>query len=98
MIKKKAARGSDKVKVTFILPGDHPYGAAAVVGDFNDWDKSVHPLTRRSNKTYSTTIELPKGEQFAFRYLANGEVWFNDTEADGYEPNGYGGENGIIQT
>jgi len=39
MIKKVNKRDSNQVKVTFVLPDDHPHGGdLSVAGDFNDWD------------------------------------------------------------
>lgn len=98
MIRKKKIKDSDQVRVTFILPGDHPYGEVAVVGDFNDWDPSANPFVRRSNQTYSTAAVLDAGERYAFRYLCEDGSWVNDEAADDYEPNDFGDTNGVVVT
>jgi len=92
MISRQGKRNSNEVRVTFALPADTPNAEATVVGEFNHWDKTAHPLKKRSNGTYSVAIELTKGKRYAFRYYnAAQNVWFNDPEADAYE-----GDNGII--
>ena len=99
MIKKVNKRDSDQVKVTFVLPGDHPYGEeVSVVGDFNDWTAGEHTFVRRSNQTYSTNVMLEEGNRYAFRYYSEDEGWINEEEADDFEPNDYGATNCIVET
>ena len=99
MIKKVNKRDSDQVKVTFVLPDDHPYGEeVSVVGDFNDWTAGEHTFVRRSNQTYSTNVMLEEGNRYAFRYYSEDEGWINDEEADDFEPNEYGATNCIVET
>ena len=45
MIRKKPQKGTNQVKVTFVLPGDHPYGAVSAVGDFNDWTPGANSFS-----------------------------------------------------
>jgi 1,4-alpha-glucan branching enzyme len=98
MIRKQSVRGSDRLRVTFSLPENHGHGKASVVGDFNGWDPTAHPFVRRSNKTYSVTVELETGRQYAFRYLCEDGCWINDDRADGYIPNGFGTDNSLLTT
>jgi len=95
VIRQVPIKGSDKVKVSFILPksGDK----VSVVGDFNGWDPLVHPLRARSNGTRSVIVTLPAGRRFAFRYLGEDGRWHDD-ETAAFEPNGIGGLNCVIQT
>jgi hypothetical protein len=86
MITKKRHRDGT-TKVTFALPdGGTP---VSVVADFNDWDPYLHPLKKRSNGVRSVAVMLPAGTTVRFRYLSAGE-FFDDPDADGTEPNGYG--------
>jgi 1,4-alpha-glucan branching enzyme len=90
--------GEQLVKVTFSLPDRGE--PVAVVADFNDWDPSVHPMRRRSNGTRSVAVVLAAGSTIRFRYHADrGEwsEWFDDPEADGYEPNGFGQSHAVLQ-
>jgi 1,4-alpha-glucan branching enzyme len=77
----------DRVKVTFVLPGDHNHGPTSVVGDFNNWDPLAHPFKKRSNNTYSVAAELPRGTQVAFRYLSGDGRWSNEPDAAQDGPN-----------
>ena len=78
MIKTTKPSGDGMVKVTFSLPAGEPAGTVSVVGDFNDWDPSAHPLRARSNQTRSVSVSVPAGSTLRFRYLAEGGMWFDD--------------------
>jgi 1,4-alpha-glucan branching enzyme len=98
VIKQTPVKGSDKVKVNFVLPKDSVTGKVSVVGDFNGWDPLVHPLRPRSNGTRSVTVTLPIRMRFAFRYLDETGRWLDDEAAHAYEDNGVGGVNGVVNT
>lgn len=99
MIKKVNKRNSDRVKVTFVLPDDHPYGEnVSVVGDFNDWTPGEHRFVRRSNQTYSTNVTLSENDRYDFRYYSEEAGWVNDDEADDYVPNEFGATNCVVET
>ena len=98
MIKQAPVKGSDDVKVSFVLPLDAARGAVSVVGDFNGWDPRAHPLRRRSNGTRSVSVPLPAGRRYAFRYLSEHGEWLNDDGAHDAEPNGVGGLNSVVRT
>ena len=83
MIKKRNIKKTGLVKVTFALPQDQVETAVSVVGDFNNWDPLANPMTKRSNKTFSATVDLEPGKTYTFRYLADGGQWLNDDDADG---------------
>jgi len=97
MLKKKKLSGKNEVKVTFVLPADHPHKDASVVGEFNDWDPSANKLIKRNNNTYSTAVILEKGKSYAFRYYAPDGSWFNDEAADDYIQNEHGSVNCVVQ-
>jgi 1,4-alpha-glucan branching enzyme len=98
VIKQSPIKGKDQVKVSFILPGDAVTGRVSVVGDFNDWDPTVHPLRARSNGTRSVAVTLPAQRRFAFRYLDEAGRWLDDDAAHDYEENGVGGVNSVVAT
>lgn len=95
MISKQQRGPGAQVKVTFTLPTADSDGQVSVVGDFNDWDPYAAPL--RAGKTkHSTSLTLPSGRRYAFRYLDGHGNWFNDADADDLIPNSYGGQDGVI--
>lgn len=99
MIKKVDHQDEGRVKVTFVLPENHPFGEeVSVVGDFNDWQPGENRFVRRSNQTYSTNVELPKNARFSFRYYSEEEGWIDEDDADDFEPNEFGSRNCVIET
>jgi hypothetical protein len=62
-----------------------------VVGEFNAWDPGADPFTEDG----TATVQIPLGRH-RFRYLTGDGAWFNDPQADDYEPNEHGGEDGIL--
>jgi 1,4-alpha-glucan branching enzyme len=99
MITKRAGSRAGRVAVTFQLPESIWAESVHLVGDFNDWNRRSHPLTRsRDDATWQITLELDQGKSYQFRYLVNGADWQNDWNADRYVPNPYGGENSVLDT
>jgi len=94
MLRRRNVKDTNKVKISFSLPEDHPHaGDAYVAGTFNGWDPRADRLIHRSNQTYSAVVALDKGERYAYRYVSGDGGWFNAGDADEYE-----GENGILLT
>ncbi len=98
MIRKEKIVRSKNLKVTFTLSKDHPHAPLAVVGDFNSWDASAHPLKRRRDGTHSASVTLKSGQRYEFRYMCERGQWCNDEAADGYTPNAFGSDNCVILT
>ena len=72
--------------VTFWLPRDAAPEAAQVVlvGSFNDWGLDRHPMKRLGNGDFSLDLELPAGQEHAFRFVVDGVRWENAWNADKY--------------
>ena len=97
MIKRMFSTDADKITVRFELPPAIQADTAHLVGEFNDWNETSHPMTRDNhNNTWHITIELERGKAYQFRYLVNGREWHNDWDADKYEPNPFGGTNSVV--
>ncbi|MFN8051547.1 MAG: isoamylase early set domain-containing protein [Acidimicrobiales bacterium] len=96
MIRRTRTPGSNNVKVSFSLSLEDAPGAVSVVGDFNDWTPTVHPMRKRTNGTRSAVVELPAGEPVQFKYLGEDGQWFTDPDADGYSVNEWGELNARI--
>ncbi len=99
-IKKQFLKSKPECKVTFKFEkkADLNPESVKVIGDFNDWNKSVEPMKALKSGDFTQTINLASGSQFQFRYLVNEDLWFNDEEADGYVDTGLGDseKNGVL--
>ena len=104
MLTKKHIKSSNICKVTFEVPKPELPEVAdvetvAVAGDFNDWDAAATPMVfSKKKKAYRATVELEPSQEYQFRYLLNGEQWFNDWGADRYIPGPLGEDNCVLQT
>lgn len=87
-------------KVRFQLSAEEASDAQGVflVGDFNDWNHSSHPMKQSKDGSFSIEIELPLGLDCQFRYLTDNGDWFNDPQADAYVPCTFAGvENSLVK-
>lgn len=98
MISKQPRAREAHVRVTFSLPCGAAPEPVSVVGDFNDWAPGAHPLRKRSNGRRSATVVLAPGTRSRFRYLSADGAWFDDEDADAFEPNAHGGRDGVLLT
>jgi 1,4-alpha-glucan branching enzyme len=86
-------RRKNATQVTFVLPADQPMGQVSVVGDFNEWTPGTHPLSPRKDGMRAVSVTMPAETRICFRYLAQGDHWFDDPDADGHD-----GTNGYLRT
>ncbi|MCX5195394.1 isoamylase early set domain-containing protein [Streptomyces sp. NBC_00249] len=91
--RKRRKDAKDHMEITFVLPADAPPGPVSVVGDFNDWRPGTHELRPRKDGMRAVTVALPKKSTHAFRYLGEGDHWFNDEGADALD-----GSNSLLRT
>ena len=103
MLKKRYVKSRKVWKVTFELPkAELPEGieveSVHVVGDFNGWDHGATPMKRGKRGVFQATVELNPGREYQFRYLVNGEFWYNEWHADAYVPTGLGEDNCVVVT
>lgn len=98
MLKREKVKGSDQVKVTFVIPNDPAQPRVSVVGDFNNWDPRANVFVKRANNTRSVSATVDPGQRYRFRYYTADGEWFNDDSADAYEPNEYGSHNCVLIT
>ena len=96
MLQKKFFKTKDEVEVTFSLTNDEAK-KVALVYEGNDWEP-VPMRYSKKNEAFQTKLRLPKGGEFQFRYLIDGENWQNDPAADAYRPNEYGEDNSVVFT
>ncbi len=95
MLKKKFFKTKTECEVVFELSAK---GAQQVelVCEFNSWE----PIEMKKNRqgAFRTKLRLPRARQFQFRYLVDQRVWVTDEDADGCQPNQFGGKNSILDT
>lgn len=84
------------VRVQFILPNSIWADRICLVGDFNEWSATSHPMQRDREGQWTLEIDLEAGRAYQFRYLCDGERWMNDSQADAYVLNPYGSDNFVI--
>ena len=94
MIKSRGARG--RVSVTFTIDPGVGAQSAAVCGEWNDWSADADVMRRDAEGGFSVTVDLEAGRAYRFRYLLDGERWDNDWAADAYLPNGFGGDDSVV--
>lgn len=91
----QSAKGT--CKVTFSYPLTEGVKTVQVLGDFNNWDSAKAPKMRKGKTELSAVIELAAGQEYAFRYLLDGNTWANDNNADKYATSPFAGiENSVI--
>ncbi len=98
-LKKQVLKSKPVCKVTFRFTEDIVQGAekVALVGDFNNWDGSALEMKKLKSGEFTSLVELEKGKSYQFRYLVNGNEWYNDANADSYVTNSFGAENCVVE-
>jgi 1,4-alpha-glucan branching enzyme len=94
-MKKDPIANSTKYSVTFEAPADIQADILAVVGEFNEWDATAALMKRRKDGVWAKTLRLDPGT-YTYRFQADGRVWHNDPDADGYRPSGLGEDNCVV--
>jgi len=97
-IKKQFLKSKPVCKVSFRISEEEANGAKKiqVLGDFNNWNKKATPMKKLKSGDFTQTIELETGKEYQFRYLLDGELWINDSEADGKVANEFNSENDVV--
>ena len=94
-MKKDPIANSTKFSVTFEAPAEIQAESLAVVGEFNGWDATAAIMKQRKDGVWSKTLRLDPGT-YAYRFLADGQVWHNDPAADSYRASGLGEDNSVV--
>ena len=94
MIKSRRAKG--KADVTFTVDPQVGAQTAAVCGEWNDWSADADVMHCGADGGFSVTVSLDAGRAYRFRYLLDGHRWDNDWSADAYQPNGFGGDDSVV--
>ena len=89
----KAAAKTKRRRVSFSLEA---VGAKEVVlvGDFNNWNHTSHPMKNDQNHMWRKTIMLPVGT-YEYKFLVDG-IWRLDPQNNQTCPNCFGTYNNIF--
>ena len=96
-LKKNVSNTGRSCRVTFTAPPIENAESIYLVGDFNNWDETSHPLQKRKDGRFSGTVSLEAGREYRFRYLVGDGQWVNDDAADRYVSNEYGSDDSVVQ-
>jgi len=95
-IKKQFIKTKPLCKVTFSVEAKEAT-AAAVIGDFNNWDPKEGELSKLKNGTFKATFDVNKDNSYEFKYVIDG-AFVNDDTADSYKWNDFAGaENSVLE-
>lgn len=94
MIVKTYYKTKDYCKVKFSLKNEDAE-TVQIRGLNSDWQKSID-MTRKKDGSFTADVTLPKDSRHQFKYVVNEKDWLNEPEADGVEPNEFGGSNSVI--
>jgi hypothetical protein len=94
MVQKTYYKTKDYCKVKFSFTVENAE-TIEILGLNSDWENAV-VMSRKKDGSFSADVNLPKDSKHEFKYLVNETVWVNEPEADGAEPNAYGGSNSVI--
>jgi 1,4-alpha-glucan branching enzyme len=96
MLKKTYTKTRRSCRVTFKLNPEAEAGSVALLGEFNSWDETSHPMKKLKDGSFSATVSLPAGHDYRFRYLLDGEQWVNEPEADSVIENRFGSTDSVV--
>ena len=100
MIEKRFVQSGDRTvaRVMFCLPDSMWVDSVCLVGDFNGWDQTTHPMLPNREGCPEISVDLEIGRAYQFRYLVDGQQWVNDPRADAYVHNFFGSDNFVVVT
>ncbi|MBU4492403.1 MAG: isoamylase early set domain-containing protein [Euryarchaeota archaeon] len=93
MAKAKAEQKIKLQKVTFSFEAVEAR-EVFLLGDFNNWDPTVHPMVNDENSIWKKTVMIPPGKH-EYKFLADGQ-WTEDPRNDQTCPNCFGTYNSVL--
>ncbi len=83
-VKKQYFRTKPYCKVTFRLEKKNAGSAhkVALAGDFNSWEASQTPMKSLKSGDFTTSLNLPKGREYQYRFVIDDHQWITDDAAD----------------
>ena len=94
MVQKTYYKTKDYCKVKFSFKVENAE-TVEILGLNSDWQRSII-MSKKKDGTFSADVNLAKESRHEFKYLVNEKEWRNEPEADGEQPNEFGGSNSVI--
>jgi hypothetical protein len=94
MVLKTYYKTKDYCKVKFSFKVENAE-TVEILGLNSDWQRSII-MSKKKDGSFSADVTLPKDSKHEFKYRVNETEWLNEPEADGQQPNEYGGSNSVI--
>ena len=93
-----AAGNTGTVPVTFrYQPVIGGVESVSVAGTFDGWDAGADPMSDPDGDgVWEATIDLVPG-RYEYKFVVNGDQWFADDYAADTAPDGFGGQNSVLQ-
>jgi hypothetical protein len=91
-------KGELFAQVTFTIPSSVWADQIFLMGDFNNWQDSVHCFRRTCREDWAITLALAINQVYQFRYLRDNQGWLIDRQADDYAYDGQGRLNAVLIT
>lgn len=90
------AYAEDKIPVAFTFKPPIPATSVSVAGSFNGWSTTANPMSdSEGDGIWTTVIELAPGT-YQYKFVVNGDKWYEDPYSAEYVPDGFGGKNSVI--
>jgi len=96
MPKKNYSKTGKVCRVTFRYPNEEKALSVHLAGSFNEWSFKSTPMKKLKSGDFSLTISLQPGQEYAYRFVLDGNVWVNDPNAENFVPNEYGEKNSLV--
>jgi 1,4-alpha-glucan branching enzyme len=93
MAKAKSEKKIRLQKVTFSFESDKAR-EVFLLGDFNNWDTSAHPMNNDGNGIWKITVMITPGKH-EYKFLADGQ-WIEDPRNALACPNSFGTYNSVL--
>ena len=93
MAKNKSEQKIKRRRVTFSFESSDAK-EVILLGDFNNWNDTIHPMKQNQKGVWGKTVMLPSG-RYEYKFLVDGE-WWNDPENRDVCQNCFGTLNSVI--
>jgi 1,4-alpha-glucan branching enzyme len=82
-----------KRKITFLLNADHA-AQVALVGDFNNWNQTSHPMKKNKHGVWEKSLMLDIG-RYEYKFFVDGH-WQSDPQNGQVCRNSFGTLNNVL--